>query len=232
MKFTGIANLFPELCPRCRGATRRGFCSGCSGDFAVVADACERCGLPRPVRHCPRLDTPWHVDSVVAPFRYSMPLHRHVQALKYHRARKLGRALGLLLAERLTPYRDGVDALVAVPMHARRVRQRGYNQAVEIARTVAAELGLPILIRGIRRPSAAPPQATLDAGRRLINLEGAFSIEREVEGLKLAIVDDVITTGATINVLARSLRAAGARTPNAWAVARTLSEKGNRAEVR
>ena len=232
MKFTGIANLFPELCPRCRGATARGFCSGCSGDFTIVADACERCGLPRPVMHCPRLGAPWHVDSVVAPFRYSMPLHQHVQALKYRRARKLGRALGLLLAERLEPHRDGIDALVAVPMHARRVRQRGYNQAVEIARTVAGELGLPLLIRGIRRLSAAPPQTTLDASRRRVNLEGAFSIERAVEGLKLAIVDDVITTGATINVLARSLRAARARTPNAWAVARTLSEKGSRAEFR
>ncbi len=223
MKFTGIANLFPELCPRCRGATGRGFCAGCSRDFAVVDDACERCGLPQPVERCPRLDTPWHVDSIIAPFAYSTPLHQHVQALKYHRARKLGRALGLLLAERLKPHCGGVDALVAVPMHAARVRQRGYNQAIEIARTVAAELGLPLLIRGVRRRSAAPPQTALDARQRLKNLEGAFSIERPVEGLRLAIVDDVITTGATINALARSLQAAGAGMPDAWAVARTLS---------
>lgn len=161
-----------------------------------------------------------------------MPLHQHVQALKYHRARKLGRALGLLLAERLKPRGGGVDALVAIPMHPARVRQRGYNQAVEIARSVAAELGLPLLLRGIRRRSAGPPQTTLDARRRLINLEGAFSIERPVEGLKLAIVDDVITTGATINALARLLRAAGAETPDAWAVARTLSERDSRAAVR
>lgn len=222
MKFTGIANLFPELCPRCRGATGRGFCAGCSGDFAVVEDACERCGLRRPVERCPQLDTPWHVDSIVAPFAYSTPLHQHIQALKYHRARKLGRAFGLLLAERLKPHRD-VDALVAVPMHPVRVRVRGYNQAAEIARTVAAELGLPLLIRGIRRRRAAPPQTALDARSRLINLEGAFNIERPVKDLKLAIVDDVITTGATINTLARSLSAAGAETPDAWAVARTLS---------
>lgn len=230
MKFTSIASLFPELCPRCRGATGRGFCTGCSGDFAVVGDACERCGLPRPVERCPRLDTPWHVDSIIAPFAYSTPLHQYIQALKYHRARKLGRAFGLLLAERLKPHRD-VDALVAVPMHPARVRVRGYNQALEIARSVAAELGLPLLIRGIRRRSAAPPQTALDAGSRLINLEGAFSIERPVKDLKLAIVDDVITTGATINTLARSLNAAGAETPNAWAVARTLSEKDGRATV-
>ena len=231
MKFTGFASLFPELCPRCRGATGRGFCGGCSSDFALVGDACERCGLPRPVRYCPRLDAPWHVDSIVAPFRYSMPLHQHVQALKYHRARKLGRALGLLLAERLKALSGGIDALVAVPMHPARVRQRGYNQAVEIARSVAAELGLPLLIRGIRRRGSAPSQTALDARRRLINLEGAFSIERPLEGLRLAIVDDVITTGATINALARSLCAAGAEPPKAWAVARTLSEKDSRAEV-
>ncbi len=223
MKFTGIAKLFPEVCPRCRGATERGFCAGCRGDFAVVTNACKRCGLPRPVMHCPQRDKPWQVDSIFAPYSYCMPLHHHVQALKFNRARKLGRALGLLLAESLEPHSGGIDALVPVPMHPHRVRLRGYNQAVEIARSLAAELAIPLLIRGIRRRSAAPPQTALDARHRLKNLEGAFSIERPVEGLRLAIVDDVITTGATINALARSLQAAGAGMPDAWAVARTLS---------
>ena len=229
MKFTGIAALFPEVCPRCRGATERGFCAGCRGDFAVVTNACMRCGLPRPVMRCPQRDEPWQVDSIVAPYSYCMPLHHHVQALKFNRARKLGRALGLLLAERLKPHRGGIDALAPVPMHPERVRLRGYNQAVEIARSVAAELRIPLLIRGVRRRSAAPPQTALDARQRLKNLDGAFNTERRLDGLRIAIVDDVITTGATINALARSLRSVGAETPSAWAVARTLSERDREA---
>ena len=228
MKFTSVARLFPEVCPRCRGATERGFCGGCSADFAVVPDPCARCGLPRPVTRCPRLDNPWHVGAIVAPFRYCVPLHHHVHALKFNRVRKLGRAFGLLLAERLGTLCEGIDGLVPVPMHPERVCRRGYNQATEIARSVAAELSVPLMIRGVRRFGGAPPQTALDARHRLKNLEGAFAVERSLQGLKLAIVDDVITTGATVNSLARSLRAAGAEIPAAWAVARTLSEKRNR----
>ena len=101
--------------------------------------------------------------------------------------------------------------------------QRGYNQALEIARSVSYELRRPILRSGILRSRSTPPQSLLGADARRSNLRAAFLVRRELRGIRLAIIDDVITTGATVNALALALRAAGASYVEAWAVARTRS---------
>jgi ComF family protein len=150
------------------------------------------------------------------------PLNHYVHELKYRGGRSLGRALALLLVERLAAARPAVDALVPVPLHARRLRERGYNQAVEIARTTASELQVPLLVRGVRRTHARKPQSGLTADERHANVAGAFSVTRALTGLRVAIVDDVITTGATANALATELQRAGAARVEAWAIARTL----------
>jgi ComF family protein len=158
---------------------------------------------------------------VIAPLRYGAPIDHYVRALKYTGARKLGRALGLLLADRVRAQPIQIDALVAVPLHPRRLRERGYNQAAEIARTVSQQLQIPLLARGIRRCRASPPQTGLDAKHRYANIADAFAVSRDLSRLRMAIVDDVITTGATVNALAGALAAAGAARLEAWAVART-----------
>jgi ComF family protein len=173
------------------------------------------------VRHCPRAQAEWSVDGVVAPFSYAPPLDHHLHALKYAGARSLGRAFGLLLVPVLAALRRDVDALVAVPLHRRRLRERGYNQAQEIARTLGRELDLPCLGRGIARRAAAPTQTGQTARQRHASAAGAFSVARDLGGRRIAIVDDVITTGATINALAAALVAAGAERCVAVAVART-----------
>jgi ComF family protein len=150
---------------------------------------------------------------------YAPPLDGYVRALKYRGARNLGRALGLLLAAAL--YGGDVDALVPVPLHPRRLRERGYNQSVEIARPVSRALRLPLLLSRIDRRSAQVPQAGRTAAERLRNVAAAFAVGRDVAGRRIAIVDDVITTGATVNALASALLAAGAASCVAWAVART-----------
>ena len=134
----------------------------------------------------------------------------------------MGRALGLLLVEVLEGrgLTGEVDALVPVPLHRRRLIERGFNQAFEIARPVAAATGLPLMIRGIHRHVNTQPQSLLAAHERYRNMRSAFSIRRNLKGLNVAIVDDVITTGATVNTLATSLREAGAREIHAWALAR------------
>jgi ComF family protein len=114
------------------------------------------------------------------------------------------------------------DIVIAVPLHRGRLVERGYNQALEIARPVASELGLPLWISGIRRKRATQPLAALGASARRVGVRGAFSVTRDLEGLNVAIVDDVITTGATVNALAATLRKAGAHRIEAWAVARAL----------
>ena len=186
----------------------------------MIDDPCSVCGLPRPVRGCPR-NAHWHVDTVFAPFEYSVPLAHRIHALKFNGARKLGRALSLLMADLVDSAVAEVDALIAVPLHERRLRHRGYNQAMEIARSLSAELGLPLITRGVERCRVTEPQIALGAPRRRENLQHAFKTEREFGGYRLAVVDDVITTGATVNSLAQSLSAAGAETIDAWSVART-----------
>jgi ComF family protein len=217
-----LARLLPEACPACREPSAAGFCAVCTGRFAAVADPCPGCALPRPVASCPKAAGLRHVASVVAPFVYGPPLDRYVVALKYRGARALGRALALSIVDRLRAADCAVDVLVAVPLHRRRLRERGYNQAEEIARVLAPRLHARLVSRGVRRTAARAPQITLAARERHASTADVFEVTRSFAGLRVAIVDDVITTGATVDSLARVLTAAGAARVDAWAVARTL----------
>lgn len=215
-----LESLFPESCPRCEAATAAGFCAGCRSDFQRIHRPCSRCGLGRPVVACPRQALAWSVDAVRAPFSYGAAAKAQLLALKFRAGRRLGRALGLLLADAAAAHRRGIDALVAVPLQPARLRERGYNQALEIGRAVAARLELPLLHGALQRVGAGAPQTALGAAERRKNVNGAFAARHEMRGLRVAIVDDVITTGATVNACAECLRAAGAARVEAWAVAR------------
>jgi ComF family protein len=214
-----LGGLFIESCPGCAGDTDSGFCAPCRATLARVAAPCGKCGLALPVARCPRRSGTWRVEAVVAPFEYKAPLDGYLHALKYRGARNVGRALGLLLA--LAASAANIDALVPVPLHPRRLRERGYNQATEIARTLGYQFALPLLLRGIARRGGYVPQTGQAATARLRNVATAFVVGRNLAGLRIAIVDDVITTGATVNALAAELLAAGAARCEAWAVART-----------
>jgi len=214
-----------ERCPSCAGATAAGFCAGCRADLPSIPRPCPVCALPRPVPRCPREASAWHVARVIAPFEYAPPLDDFLQALKFGHARSLGRALALLVAP-VIDARGGdaasADVLVPVPLHRRRLRSRGYNQAMEIARTLSATLRIPLDAGTARRIGAAAPQSLLPARERAANVANAFEVRADLTGLRVAIVDDVITTGATINALAAALIRAGAERVEAWAVARAL----------
>lgn len=215
--------LLPERCPSCAGPTHHGYCDGCRSEFVRVADPCPRCALPRPVTRCPREASEWLVDRVVAPLCYTYPATSQVHALKFSGKRYLGRALGLLLAQRLADEREArVDAVVAVPLHRRRLRERGFNQALEIAHPLASALDLPLTTNAVHKRVATRPQVELDADARLVSVKAAFSVSKRFDGLSVAIVDDVLTTGATVNSLAAALRQAGAERVEAWTVARVL----------
>ena len=219
-----IGLILPELCQRCGGAHGAGFCRDCRLEFTPNAAPCRVCGcgpLPDGRRQCDFHDRNWQLACVVAPLLYAPPLEGYVQRLKFARERALGRAFGQLLAEAAAARRSAVDALVSVPLHPERLLQRGFNQALEIARAVSAVLRVPVLRSGIRRSRATLPQTRSGCAQRYANLEGAFEVRRSLEGRRLAIVDDVITTGATANALAAALYGAGAVHVEAWAVART-----------
>ncbi len=186
--------------------------------------------MDRPIARCPRLGQDWLLASVVAPFYYEAPLDGHIQAMKFRPSRPMGRALGQLLADHVQRHGIAaeVHAMVPVPLHRKRFLERGFNQAMEIARPVATGTGLPVLIRGIGRQTDTQPQTRLAARERHANLRGAFAVRRDLQGMSVAIVDDVITTSATVNALAASLRDAGAREVHAWALARAVPGSGSR----
>jgi ComF family protein len=214
----------PELCPRCESPTDAGFCTRCRAELVSNEGACPICGIsagPPGAERCRAHSVTWQTDAVLAPWLYRPPLEHYIHGLKFAGQRCHGRACGLLLAEAAYVRRTHVDALVPVPLHARRLLERGYNQALEIARPISHVLKRPILRTGIVRVRPTPPQTQLGADERAENLRAAFDIRRDIRGFRLAIIDDVITTGATVNALALALRAAGAAHVEAWAVART-----------
>ena len=222
-----------ELCPACRSASPAGFCGTCAAAFRTVPDPCPVCALPRGAGGCEKHGQAWRIARTWSAFEYAEPLAHYLQALKFGRNRALGRALGLLVVAGLEgartssgdPHGSGgfdVDALVPVPLSPGRLRERGYNQAVEIARPLASALGLPLLLGGVARPVGGRAQSRLGARARQANVADAFRVRRRCAGLALAVVDDVITTGATVNALAAALEGAGAVRVEAVAVARTV----------
>jgi ComF family protein len=144
-----------------------------------------------------------------------------IRLLKYHNGLRLARVLALAGVEHFAPpHGVGRPLLTPVPLHPGRVRERGYNQSLEIARVLARRLDLPLAPRLVRRLRATPPQVGLDPIQRRRNVRGAFALAGDVEGRHVVIVDDVLTTGCTASEIARCLRRGGAESVGVWVIAR------------
>jgi ComF family protein len=206
-------------------AEREMCCAACYRELPWNDPACIRCGLPLTVSAgvCGRcLHAPPPFDAAVCAFAYQFPINRLLVKLKFGARLGHARALGLLLAERVErdPRNDSPEALIPVPLHANRLRQRGFNQAAEIARAAGARLKLPVLTNICERGRDTAAQYSLTAAARQRNVRGSFSIRRPLPIKRLAIVDDVVTTGATVGELARTFRASGAINIQVWSAAR------------
>jgi ComF family protein len=159
--------------------------------------------------------------SAHAAFRYASPVDKLIQDLKYHDRLELSRLLGGYLANHLQARIDPLpDMVVPVPLHSSRLRERGYNQSLEIARIVARSLDLPINWKDAQRIRPTMPQTELPREQRRKNVRGAFMTGGVFAGQRVAIVDDVMTSGHTANALAESLLRSGAREVRVWVVAR------------
>lgn len=211
----------PDSCQLCGDAVSGlPLCRGCADDLPWIGPACPLCARPLegpgPCGRC--LVRPPRWQAAIAPLAWAFPVDRLVARLKYGGAIAHARLLGGLLADAVSGRE--VDVIVPVPLHRGRLRERGYNQALEIARPAARRLGVPLAPAGAMRVRPTPPQAGLPAKHRLRNVKGAFACPRRFDGQVVAIVDDVLTTGGTASDLARALLGAGAVRVEVWTAAR------------
>ena len=217
------ALLLGGSCFLCRGAASDVLCGPCIESLPrLPEEGCPRCALPSPASAiCGRcLAQPPRYDATVAALWYEFPADALVHALKFRGELALAPLLARLLAERL---RGGppVDFVLAVPLSSGRLAERGYNQSLELARRLAAGAGAPLEPTGCTRIRETPQQANLPWAERARNVRGAFRSERGFAGQTIAVVDDVMTTGATLDELAATLKAAGAERVVNWVLART-----------
>lgn len=235
--------VYPGTCVLCGAAsnTDRDLCADCLAELPLLGPCCKRCALPFPVAeadrsgvagtprrttlcgNCQRHPPPY--QAAFAAFRYEDPLPALVAGIKFRSRLNLIRLLGALLAgalarEAQTPHWMPPDVMVPVPLHPRRLRQRGYNQALELARPIARRLDIPVHPELCQRVRSTQAQSELDERSRLSNIRGAFRATGPLPP-RIAVLDDVVTTGATVSEMARVLRAAGCRQVAVWSLART-----------
>lgn len=197
-------------------------CHNCERLLPRSAFRCPRCGLPgpgdAPCGEC--LRDPPAFDDVVTAFDYRFPLDRLVRRFKFSSDLAVGAYLGEALLEAARS-RPAPDLILASPASAARIRERGFNPALVLARRVGRGLGVRVDAAALAKVRHTPPQAGLGRDARHRNLQGAFAVRSRLDGLAVAVVDDVMTTGATLSALARALKAAGASRVSGWVVART-----------
>lgn len=218
-----LHHLLPaQPCLLCGAYSRHGnWCPACDAALPYLGSAvCPSCALPTPDgSSCGRcLQRPPDFNRTVAAFAYAFPLDKLVQALKYGEQLALAEALAERLAQRVE---RRPDRILPMPLHPARLRERGFNQSLELARGIARKLDIPLLADGAQRVRDTTPQSGLPWKERKRNMRNAFACDLDLHGLHVAVVDDVMTSGATLNELARTLRRAGAREVSAWVVART-----------
>jgi ComF family protein len=216
--------LLPQSCLLCGAASGRGtLCPACHAELPrLPPERCAICALPLSgggtcgacITRLP------HFDGVTAAFTYGFPVDALVQALKYGNSLPIADVLGEALATAAAG--EAPDCLVPMPLSVKRLRRRGFNQALEIARGVSARTGIPVVCDLCHKAVDTPPQAGLPWKERARNVRGAFACNGEVGAARIAVIDDVMTTGATLNELARCLKRAGAADVRGWIVARAL----------
>lgn len=216
-----------SACVLCAEAARTTVCEACANTLPRITHACPRCARPLPhAQLCGRcLRKPPVFDRTVAVYAYAFPLDRLIALGKYGGDLPTLAFLGERLATALRHQPVRADAVVPVPLGGARQRQRGYNQAAELAKAVSARLGCPLL-SVLVRTRETEKQTELSLKARLRNVRAAFSaasLERPLAGKHVLLIDDVMTTGATLNEAAKALKDSGVARVTVGIVARSVS---------
>lgn len=217
--------LFPGVCLLCACPSRRALdmCAPCAAALPLLTTACERCALPLPAPgvcgQC--LQQPPSFAAALVACHHRQPIDAMIHRLKYGGDLAQAAPLAAVLAQRVRARAAPLpEALVPVPLHWRRLARRGFNQARELARPLGATLGIPVASHLVKRQRATPRQVGLTRAERRRNLTDAFRVCSETLPAHVALIDDVITTGSTLEALATCLTRAGVARVEVWAIAR------------
>lgn len=218
--------LYPPQCPGCR---RLGevFCAACRGQVRLYPRlCCPRCGKPAAARSlCPDCaGTPSPLEAILPATVFAHPIRPAIHDFKYEGTRDLAAPLAEWLAAAWRLHHLSADLIVPVPLHAQRERERGYNQSALLAQHLSAAVGVPVAPAELVRTVRTRPQVGLTQAQRRANIAGAFRCAGRVTDLRVVLVDDVCTTGSTLEACAQELKAAGAAAVWGLTVARPSYE--------
>ena len=220
--------LYPPRCPGC-GRIGVTLCAECQSAIEPLsAPICVRCGRPAETEGlcttCER--TPSHLDRISATAVFAHPLREAIHELKYNNNRTLAQPLGDRMAAFWQERRFAADLIIPVPLHHSREAERGYNQAALLARVLGSATGVHVTEHVVARRKATRQQALLNAAERRENVKDAFVCRGDVAGKRIVLVDDVCTTGSTLEACAQALKMAGAESVWAFTLARARWEPG------
>jgi ComF family protein len=222
--------VYPSTCLLCGAPGEKGIdlCTHCRNDLPRNLNPCRQCALPLPAEapanalcgECSKKPPPFERSE--APFLYQHPVAELISGLKFHQKLAHSRLLAQLLLNHIEQDLDELpQLLIPVPLHRSRMQERGYNQALELARPLSRGLDIPLDFSSCLRIRPTPPQSSLHKKERHRNVRGAFEIRGEIAARHVALVDDVATTGSTVKELARMLRRHGIKRVDVWVLART-----------
>ena len=205
-------------------------CRACLGTLPFhPVSSCPQCGLSSNGQLCGScISSPPDFDATKAVFLYEFPIDAMMLRYKYGNSLNLGDTFAAFLAEKanVEGCLHNIDLVIPMPMHPQRLKERGFNQALEIAKVFGKD---KLDYQSVIRQTLTPPQASLPLKERVKNIKGAFKVDAKVKDnltdKRVAIVDDVMTTGASLNELANTLKKAGAAHVECWVIARTLPHK-------
>ncbi len=215
--------LLPQSCFLCGDSSTQTICAACLADLPYLDVACLRCSQPlKKVGICEQCQKePPSYTNTQAVFSYIFPLDKLITAAKYNQNLAVLNLLGNLMAQYLT-IEPHPDVLIPVPLHPKRLRQRGYNQSLELAKRIKKYTGIAINYTACKRIKNTPPQVHLNNAQRKANIKGAFKVLRiEPYWQHIVLIDDVMTTGSTVQELANEFLKAGVKRVDVWCCAHT-----------
>ena len=229
--------LFPACCVLCDTSVTGALslCRPCLDDLPRLKSTCYQCGLPLENRQeasicgqCQQLSPP--IDYLISSLHYAYPVNYLLSQLKFKHDLTHAKIFSHIMLTMLQKYySEPADALpdiiIPIPLHKKRYRQRGFNQALEIAKPIAKKLHIPLSIDTVQRIKYTQAQSLLSAVERRKNLHNSFMINKRISAEHIVLVDDVVTTGTTVYELATLLKQSGVKKVGVWTVARAVNKK-------